>query len=267
MSWDVSIFAAESSPAKIEQPGEDLGIMPLGSCESVRQKLSAVAPQIDWKDPSWGILEGDGYIIEFNLGDVEPCDSVMLHIRGSGADNNLIDVLKAIPAATGWYVFDHTQEEWFHHSGIFFGAVPSQEFPSSWSHQAILLSPGAADDPERKLSLYWYTFESGMSEGHRSEGFAFESVPMPKPGTRHSLDLAIDQTGLTKVYWDGQELPKLVRDGNRHRPHYWPGGIGLLNGIGTTRFHRFWLLQGNERKLHGALNHQPDRSGDPLRLR
>ncbi|MFO0900421.1 MAG: serine/threonine-protein kinase [Pirellulales bacterium] len=160
-----------------------------------------------------------------------------------------------------------SQEEWFHHSGIFFGAVPSQEFPASWSHQAILLSPGAADDPERKLSLYWYTFESGMSEGHRSEGFAFESVPMPKPGTRHSLDLAIDQTGLTKVYWDGQELPKLVRDGNRHRPHYWPGGIGLLNGIGTTRFHRFWLLQGNERKLHGALNHQPDRSGDPLRLR
>jgi hypothetical protein len=115
LSWDVSIHAANIPPAKFEELGGNWDTIPLGSCESVRQRLSILSPDIDWTDREWGYLQGHGYSIEFNLGDNEPCDGVMLHIRGSGENNNLFEFLRNIQSKAGWYVLDHTQNEWLHH--------------------------------------------------------------------------------------------------------------------------------------------------------
>ena len=108
------IYAAAAPPPRVEELPEDWVGIPLGPCESVRSKLSSAVPQIDWSDPTWGQLDERDYSIEFNIGEDEPCESVMLHIRGSDAGNFLHGILRDISQNTGWYIM--VGEEWFHQS-------------------------------------------------------------------------------------------------------------------------------------------------------
>jgi hypothetical protein len=47
-------------------------------------RIQELLPETDFKDPSWGILDGKGFSIEFNMGSKEICDGFMLHVRGGG---------------------------------------------------------------------------------------------------------------------------------------------------------------------------------------
>jgi hypothetical protein len=66
---------------------------PLGPPDHVRKRLRDVLPGIDFADPSWGVLDGPGWSIEFSVGRTETVDSVMLHVRGSD------DSISAVRAA------------------------------------------------------------------------------------------------------------------------------------------------------------------------
>ncbi len=111
MSWDLWVFAADT-PMDVDDAGharfaDDFSPSPLGTPDEVRSTLSQVFPALDWADPTWGQLEGDGFSIEFPLGDEDPCRTLILFARGNAtaAALRLID-------ATGWCLLDTGNGGW-----------------------------------------------------------------------------------------------------------------------------------------------------------
>jgi hypothetical protein len=106
MSWDISVMAASTPPAPVEQMPKDWRGATLGSEGEVREKISAVLPEVDWSDPTWGILEGNGFSFEFNIGSQRPCEGFMIHVRGGGP---AVTSLLRLAEKTGWYLLDCSQ--------------------------------------------------------------------------------------------------------------------------------------------------------------
>jgi len=103
MSWDVMVFRfAGTRPASAEGMN-DAERLPLGPAVEVRASISSALPQTSWNDPTWGIFDGDGLSIEFNVGDDDPIDNMMLHVRGGG---NAIEAIMAFVAPLGWCALD-----------------------------------------------------------------------------------------------------------------------------------------------------------------
>lgn len=85
MSWDLMVFNFYGSPPnKFDDLPDDHKHNPLGSAGTVRKSISQYLPGVDWSDPTWGIYDGDEFLIEFNTGEGDPVDSIMLHVRGGG---------------------------------------------------------------------------------------------------------------------------------------------------------------------------------------
>lgn len=103
MSWDVLIFNLRGAlPPPLDQQQEvDWG--PLGPAEEVRRQISSFLPGIDWSAPTWGLYKGDGFSIEFNVGNDDPIDNMMLHVRGRG---DVISAITRFASPLGWSVLD-----------------------------------------------------------------------------------------------------------------------------------------------------------------
>lgn len=84
MSWDIIIQNLPKDVQNIADIPDDFQPRPLGARTEVIARIQKVLPDVDFSDPSWGILEQSGFSIEFNMGDEATCDSVMLHVRGGG---------------------------------------------------------------------------------------------------------------------------------------------------------------------------------------
>lgn len=104
MSWDVYIMSASGAGGMA--PGADPNdedIAPLGIRETVHSAIRSVFPTVDLSDRSWGVLEGEGYTIEFNMGTDDSVGGMMLHVRGGG---DVIPAIKALCDHTGWLAYD-----------------------------------------------------------------------------------------------------------------------------------------------------------------
>lgn len=84
MSWD--IFAMDVPPEfkLMEEIPSDFRPKPLGSRSAVVAKIKSITPTAKFSDPSWGVIEKDGWSIELNMGDDEMCDEFAFHVRGDG---------------------------------------------------------------------------------------------------------------------------------------------------------------------------------------
>lgn len=127
----------------------------------------------------------------------------------------------------------------------------------SWRMQCLSFTPKQDRDEGSLLVLQWCEIDLGESRNSRSRGVSFESLPRPDPKARHTVDLIVSDAGLLRVYFDGRHLKQLTVPGTKPVPIYIPGGVGLMCGHGTARFHEYVLLQGNERNLYAALHLQP----------
>ena len=76
---------------------------PVGSAAQVRRSIAKHLPGVDWSDSAFGIYEGDGFTIEFNAGNDDPIDSIMLHVRGGG---DAIPTLLEFANPNGWSLLD-----------------------------------------------------------------------------------------------------------------------------------------------------------------
>ena len=105
MSWDVMVFNYGG------QPPEDMAdpTDPLGPAAKVRKSIAAHLRGLDWSDKTWGVYEGDGFSIEFNTGEDDPIDSIMLHVRGGG---DAISAMLAFANPLGWTLFDCSSGEY-----------------------------------------------------------------------------------------------------------------------------------------------------------
>ncbi|NQX48036.1 hypothetical protein HQN87_22170 [Paenibacillus tritici] len=91
MSWDVLIMKEkyDFDAPEDKQPA----IPPLGQRDEIIGKLTSCIPELDYRDAAWGFMNGEGYSIEFNTGDEETVDSIMLHIRGGGTVMDTIQLV------------------------------------------------------------------------------------------------------------------------------------------------------------------------------
>jgi hypothetical protein len=105
MSWDVLLLPLPAGINSIEELESfpELGKEPLGNREKVLVTLAAAEPTADLSDPSWGYLEGPGWSIELNIGDADPVDTIMLHVRGGG---NIVPSILKLASALGCYALD-----------------------------------------------------------------------------------------------------------------------------------------------------------------
>jgi hypothetical protein len=109
MSWDVMVFNFGGRPPRsLDELPDDHKPDPLGSLEAVRDLISARLPDVDWSDPTWGIYENDGFSIEFNIGNDDPVDSIMLHVRGDG---DPISSLLQVANPNQWTLFDCSTDQ------------------------------------------------------------------------------------------------------------------------------------------------------------
>jgi hypothetical protein len=93
MSWDISIQHLPDSAVSIEDIPTDFQPSALGPRVNVIASILKTIPDVDFSDPSWGMLRREDFSIEFNMGGEEICHGFMLHVRGGGDAAGLIDRL------------------------------------------------------------------------------------------------------------------------------------------------------------------------------
>jgi hypothetical protein len=120
MSWDIF---AQDFPVDAKTPDDipdDFEPRSLGSRASVISKIKEIIPAADFSDPAWGLIVGDDWSIEINIGEGEDCDGFALHVRGEeaavGAVASILDhlELRAVDSQTGeFFVSDAAALESF----------------------------------------------------------------------------------------------------------------------------------------------------------
>jgi hypothetical protein len=81
MSWDIHVqdFGPYASIDEIPtnfRPGN------IGYKVKIFGEMLEVAPQADFSDPTWGLIDTEDGSIEVNIGQDDPVDGFMLHVRG-----------------------------------------------------------------------------------------------------------------------------------------------------------------------------------------
>ncbi|MFC7964954.1 hypothetical protein [Streptomyces cinereoruber] len=104
MSWNVLLLPLPAGLVSIDDLPADHEPPPVGSRADVHDALRAAVPGIDLTDPAWGVLLGPAWVIELGIGEDDPVESVMLHVRG-GTDD-VLPVIFRIARALGCRPFD-----------------------------------------------------------------------------------------------------------------------------------------------------------------
>src|SRR5215831_517420 len=97
MSWDVFVQDLPAEARTAADIPEDFEPGPIGSRAEVISSIRAVVPFADFSNPAWGVIDGQDFSIEVNLGDEEKVMSLVLHVRGSALAAGVVaDILEAL---------------------------------------------------------------------------------------------------------------------------------------------------------------------------
>jgi hypothetical protein len=85
MSWDIFVQDFPRNAKTLEDLPEGFVPASIGKRSAVIAGIKEVVPSADFTDPSWGVIDGDGWSIEVNIGDSEACHHFAFHVRGGDA--------------------------------------------------------------------------------------------------------------------------------------------------------------------------------------
>jgi len=92
MSWDIFVQDLPKGAKTITDIPRDFKPMNLNlKRDEIIKIITEVFPKADFKDKTWGRLDGDDFSIEINLGDKEYVDGFALHVRGSNSAVPIVD--------------------------------------------------------------------------------------------------------------------------------------------------------------------------------
>ena len=103
MSWDVMVMDFGGDPPSMDELDAADSARAMGTPHDVRLKIDAHLDGVDWSDPTWGIYRGDGFTFEFNMGDEDPKEGFMVHVRGGG---DAVTTLLQFAAPNAWSLLD-----------------------------------------------------------------------------------------------------------------------------------------------------------------
>ena len=93
MSWDIYIQDFPATAKTVAEIPDDYQPSSAGSRADLISKIQEVVPSADFSNPDWGVFEGDGFSIEFQMGDAEHCRSITFLVRGGGSPAPLVAAL------------------------------------------------------------------------------------------------------------------------------------------------------------------------------
>jgi hypothetical protein len=83
MCWDVTICRCPPGIKSLEQLANNFKPAAIASRAEVAQSFKLLFPDADVSDLSWLVLDGHEFKIEIDTGHMDPCNGLMLHVRGS----------------------------------------------------------------------------------------------------------------------------------------------------------------------------------------
>ncbi len=108
MSWDIFVQDLPRDAQTVADIPDDFVPKDIGERSEIIASISEVVPEIDFSDPAWGVIDGQDWSVEVNLGDSETCPGFALHIRGS---DEAIGAVDAILRALGLRAIDSQSGE------------------------------------------------------------------------------------------------------------------------------------------------------------
>ena len=83
MSWDILIQDLPKTAKTVDEIPDHFEPKSIGKRDDIIKKIIDFEPNVDFSDPTWGVLEANSFSIEFNIGKESDCHSIMLHVRGA----------------------------------------------------------------------------------------------------------------------------------------------------------------------------------------
>lgn len=81
----------------LPQDAENVGEIPdgfrprsLGPSKEIVRRIQAAAPEADFSDVEWGVIDGPGYSIEVNIRESDAVQAFALHVRGDASADVII---------------------------------------------------------------------------------------------------------------------------------------------------------------------------------
>ena len=85
MSWDLFVMKLPPGLKEVEDLPGDFQPPLIGTRDGVIAEIRKIAPEADFSNPEWGIIEGADFSIEISLGKEVMINSFALHVRGVDA--------------------------------------------------------------------------------------------------------------------------------------------------------------------------------------
>jgi hypothetical protein len=107
MSWDIFVQDLPGNAKAVSDIPADFRPASIGKRSKVIEKIKEVVPTADFADPSWGLIEGDDWSVEVNIGTNEDCHGFAFHVRGGDAAVGVVAAvlehmkLRALDSQTG----------------------------------------------------------------------------------------------------------------------------------------------------------------------
>jgi hypothetical protein len=107
MSWDIFVQDLPRDARVLADVPANFRPGPIGKRSAVIEKIREIVPTADFSDPSWGLIDGDDWSIEVNIGAEETCTGFALHVRGGDAAVGVVAAilqhlnLRALDSQTG----------------------------------------------------------------------------------------------------------------------------------------------------------------------
>lgn len=93
MSWDIYIQDFPAEAKTVAEIPDDFQPCSVGPRTDLISRIREIVPRADFTNPDWGVFEGDGFSIEFQMGEAEHCRSMTLLVRGGGNPAPLVAAL------------------------------------------------------------------------------------------------------------------------------------------------------------------------------
>jgi hypothetical protein len=110
VSWDVFVLDLPREVKTISEIPDDFKPGPLGDRTSIIGQIKRIIPAADFSNPSWGVIDGDDWSIEVNMGDDEVCKSFAFHVRGG---DTAAGVVAAILSGLNFRALDANRGDFF----------------------------------------------------------------------------------------------------------------------------------------------------------
>lgn len=110
MSWDIFVQDLPKDAASVADIPDDFVPKEIGDRSDIIAKISKVVPEADFSNPAWGVIDGEDWSIEINMGSSETCSGFALHVRGG---DRAIGVVDAVLRALGLRAIDSQTGEFF----------------------------------------------------------------------------------------------------------------------------------------------------------